>query len=177
MLYRLGRYSWECYWLYSDRIYCRCFPYLLSVRHFNCIPIRERVIVMKNLIFCAVAILFMIGCASSGNQAALDAHADAPATAKQLTGSEIKTTVIGRKHSSVTSTGYPFSQVLSADGTAQIKISSESMQSGSWVVTEDVICITYQKYGKECSRVLSEGSAIWFVDNVTNKTHNKFIAN
>jgi len=104
---------------------------------------------MKKLLFCAVAILFMIGCASSGNQAALDAHADAPATAKQLTGSEIKTTVIGRKYSSVTSTGYPFSQVLSADGTAQIQISSESMQSGSWVITGDVICVAYQKYGKE----------------------------
>ncbi|MED7669917.1 hypothetical protein GXB78_22155 [Pseudomonas moraviensis subsp. stanleyae] len=132
---------------------------------------------MKKIIFCALAILFMVGCASSGHQAALDAHADAPANARQLTGSEIKTTVIGRKHSSVTSTGYPFSQVLSADGTAQIHISSESMQSGSWVVTEDVICITYQKYGKECSKVLTEGGSIWFVDSTTNKTNNKFIAN
>jgi outer membrane lipoprotein-sorting protein len=129
---------------------------------------------MKKLLFCALAILFMIGCASSGNQAALDAHADAPATAKQLTGSEIKTTVIGRKHSSVTSTGYPFSQVLSADGTAQIQISSKSMQSGSWVITEDVICVAYQKYGKECSRVLTDGGSIWFVDSATNKTNNKF---
>ncbi|WP_150746519.1 hypothetical protein [Pseudomonas fluorescens] len=132
---------------------------------------------MNKLILCAAVILCMAGCSSSGNKAALDAHADAPANAKQLSGSEINSTVIGRKHSSVTSTGYPFSETLLADGTARIQISSESMQSGNWVITEDVICITYQKYGKECNKVLSDGSTIWFVDSMTNKTNNKFTAN
>jgi hypothetical protein len=104
----------------------------------------------------------------------MDAHADAPPTAKQLNASEINSTVIGRKHSSVTSTGYPFSETLNPDGTATIKISSEPMQTGAWVITEDVICVSYQKYGKECNKVLSDGVTIWFVDSVKNKTNNKF---
>lgn len=132
---------------------------------------------MNKVLFSAAVILCMVGCSSSGHQAALDAHADAPANVKQLSGSEINSTVIGRKHSSVTSSGYTFSETLSADGTAKILISSEAPQSGNWVITGDVICITYKKYGKECSKVLSDGVAIWFVDSVTNKTNNKFIAN
>jgi PBP1b-binding outer membrane lipoprotein LpoB len=136
----------------------------------------ERVKAVNKKILCAAVVLFITGCSSSGHQAAVDAHADAPAHAKQLSGSEINSTVIGRKHSSVTSTGYPFSETLSPDGTARIQISSESMQSGTWVITEDVICITYQKYGKECNKVLSDGVTIWFVDSVKNTTNNKFTA-
>lgn len=131
---------------------------------------------MNKIILFAVVMLCLVGCSSSGHQAAVDAHADAPANAKQLSGSEINSTVIGRKHSSVTSTGYPFSETLNADGTAKIQISSEAMQSGTWVITGDVICVTYQKYGKECNKVLSDGSTIWFVDSVKNKTNNKFTA-
>jgi hypothetical protein len=63
---------------------------------------------------------------------------------------------------------------LNPDGTATIKISSEPMQTGAWVITEDVICVSYQKYGKECNKVLSDGVTIWFVDSVKNKTNNKF---
>lgn len=129
---------------------------------------------MNKLAIYLMVALFMTGCSSSGHQAAVEAHADAPPSAKQLSASEINSTVIGRKHSSVTSTGYPFSEVLNADGTAIIQISSEPMQSGSWVIVEDVICVTYQKYGKECNKVLSDGYTIWFVDSVNNKTNNKF---
>lgn len=132
---------------------------------------------MNKLLLCAAMMLCMAGCSSSGHQAAADAHADAPANAKQLSGSEINSTVVGRKHSSVTSSGYPFSETLSADGTSKIQISSETLQSGTWVITDDVICITYQKYGKECNKVLSDGVTIWFVDSVSNKTNNKFTAN
>lgn len=131
---------------------------------------------MNKLIIYLAIMLFMTGCSSSGHQAAADAHADAPATAKQLNASEINSTVIGRKHSSVTSTGYPFSETLNPDGTAVIQISSESMQTGRWVIVEDVICVTYQKYGKECNKVLSDGTTIWFVDSMSNKTNNKFTA-
>lgn len=132
---------------------------------------------MNKLLLCAAMMLCMGGCSSSGHQAAADAHADAPANAKQLSGSEINSTVVGRKHSSVTSSGYPFSETLNADGTSKIQISSETLQSGTWVITDDVICITYQKYGKECNKVLSDGVTIWFVDSVSNKTNNKFTAN
>jgi len=129
---------------------------------------------MNKVIIYSLVVLFMTGCSSSGRQSAADAHADAPANAKQLSGSEINSAVIGRKHSSVTSTGYPFTEILNPDGTAIIQISSEPMQSGQWVITEDVICVTYQKYGKECNKVLTDGVAIWFVDSVNNKTNNKF---
>lgn len=129
---------------------------------------------MNRVVIYSIFILLMAGCSSSGHQAALDAHADAPPTAKQLSASEINSTVIGRKHSSVTSTGYPFSETLNPDGTATIQISSEPMQTGAWVITEDVICVSYQKYGKECNKVLSDGVTIWFVDSVKNKTNNKF---
>lgn len=129
---------------------------------------------MNKLIIYPLLALFITGCSSSGHQAAADAHAAAPASAKQLTASEINSTVIGRKHSSVTSSGYSFSETLNPDGTAVITISGESMQKGSWVMTEDVICVSYQKYGKECNKVLSDGTAIWFVDSTTNKTNNKF---
>lgn len=129
---------------------------------------------MNKVIIYSLIMLFMAGCSSSGHQAAVDAHADAPASAKQLSASEINATVIGRKHSSVTSTGYPFSETLNPDGTAEIQISSESMQTGRWVIVEDVICVTYQKYGKECNKVLTDGVSIWFVDSVNNKTNNKF---
>jgi len=129
---------------------------------------------MNNIIACSIVVLLLAGCSSSGHQAAMDAHADAPATAKQLNASEINSTVIGRKHSSVTSTGYPFSETLNPDGTSTIQISSEPMQAGTWVITEDVICVSYQKYGKECNKVLSDGVTIWFVDSVKNKTNNKF---
>lgn len=129
---------------------------------------------MNKIMACSIVVLLLAGCSSSGHQAAMDAHADAPPTAKQLNASEINSTVIGRKHSSVTSTGYPFSETLNPDGTATIKIFSEPMQTGAWVITEDVICVTYQKYGKECNKVLSDGVTIWFVDSVKNKTNNKF---
>lgn len=132
--------------------------------------------VMNKLTLCLLMVLFMTGCSSSGHQAAADAHAAAPASAKQLNAGEINSAMIGRKHSSVTTTGYPFSQTLNPDGTATIKISSEPMQKGSWVITEDVICVSYQKYGKECNKVLSDGASIWFVDSTTNKTNNKFSA-
>ncbi|WP_150770235.1 hypothetical protein [Pseudomonas fluorescens] len=131
---------------------------------------------MSKLLLCAAVFLCMAGCSSSGHQAAADAHADAPANAKQLSGSEINSTVVGRKHSSVTSTGYPFSETLNPDGTSMIQISSEPMQSGTWVITEDIICVSYQKYGKECNKVLSDGVTIWFVDSVKNTTNNKFTA-
>ena len=129
---------------------------------------------MNKLIVYSLVVLFMTGCSSSGHQASADAHADAPANAKQLSASEIHSTVIGRKHSSVTSTGYPFSQTLNPDGTAVIQISTEQMQTGRWVMTENVICVSYQKYGKECNKVLTDGTVIWFVDSVSNKTNNKF---
>lgn len=129
---------------------------------------------MNKIIVYSLVMLFMAGCSSSGHQAAVDAHADAPANAKQPNASEINSTVIGRKHSSVTSTGYPFSETLNPDGTAVIQISSESMQNGRWVIVEDVICVTYQKYGKECNKVLSDGTTLWFVDSMSNKTNNKF---
>lgn len=132
---------------------------------------------MNKIILSAVVLLCIAGCSSSGHQAAADAHADAPASAKQLNSNEINSTIIGRKHSSVTSTGYPFSETLNTDGTANIQISSEPMQSGTWVIEDDVICISYQKYGKECNKVLIEGTTIWFVDSVKNKTNNKFTAN
>jgi|GEM_PF-2541971 PBP1b-binding outer membrane lipoprotein LpoB len=129
---------------------------------------------MNKVIIYSLVVLFMTGCSSSGRQSAADAHADAPANAKQLSGSEINSAVIGRKHSSVTYTGYPFTEILNPDGTAIIQISSEPMQTGQWIITEDVICVTYQKYGKECNKVLTDGVAIWFVDSVNNKTNNKF---
>lgn len=111
---------------------------------------------------------------ASGHQTATDAHAAAPASAKQLSGSEIRSMVIGRQHSSVTTTGYPFSETLNPDGTATIQISSEPTQTGNWTLTDDVICVAYAKYGKECNKVLSDGVAIWFVDNLKNTTNNKF---
>ncbi|MHC8343750.1 hypothetical protein [Pseudomonas sp. RT6P73] len=129
---------------------------------------------MNKVIIYSLIMLFMAGCSSSGHQAAADAHADVPANAKQLSANEINSSVIGRKHSSVTSTGFPFSQTLNPDGTAVIQISTESMQTGQWVITEDIICVTYQKYGKECNKVLTDGANIWFVDSVSNKTNNKF---
>ncbi|VVM43651.1 hypothetical protein PS645_00380 [Pseudomonas fluorescens] len=129
---------------------------------------------MNKLIIYSLLGLFMTGCSSSGHQAAADAHAAAPASAKQLNASEINSTVIGRQHSSVTSTGYPFSETLNPDGTAVINISGESTQKGNWVITKDVICVSYQKYGKECNKVLSDGNSFWFVDSTTNKTNNKF---
>ncbi|CAI8739011.1 hypothetical protein [Pseudomonas sp. fls2-241-R2A-110] len=129
---------------------------------------------MNKVIIYSLVVLFMTSCSSSEHQTAVDAHADAPASAKQLNGSEINATVIGRKHSSVTSTGYPFTETLNPDGTAVIQISSDPMQSGYWVITENVICVTYQKYGKECNKVLTDGVAVWFVDSVNNKTNNKF---
>lgn len=130
--------------------------------------------IMNKLVLCLLMVLSMTGCSSSGHQAAADAHADAPPSAKQLNASEINSTVIGREHSSVTTTGYSFTETLKPDGTAVIQISSEPMQKGSWVMTGDVICVSYQKYGKECNKVLSEGTSIWFVDSKTNKTNNKF---
>ncbi|MCS3838722.1 hypothetical protein HNR03_003330 [Pseudomonas sp. JAI111] len=129
---------------------------------------------MNKVIIYSLVVLYMTGCSSSGHQTAADAHAAAPANAKQLSGSEINSTVIGRKHSSVTSTGYPFTETLNPDGTAVIQISSDPEQAGHWVIMEDVICVTYQKYGKECNKVLTDGVAIWFVDSVNNKTNNKF---
>ncbi|MDQ3201546.1 MAG: hypothetical protein M3Q94_05165 [Pseudomonadota bacterium] len=129
---------------------------------------------MNKLILCLLMVLFMTGCASSGHQAAADAHADAPPSAKQLSAGEINSTVIGREHSSVTATGYSFTETLNPDGTAVIKISSEALQKGYWVMTEDIICVSYQKYGKECNKVLSDGASIWFVDSTTHKTNNKF---
>ncbi|MDB6143848.1 MAG: hypothetical protein JWP80_2892 [Pseudomonas sp.] len=133
-----------------------------------------KVKLMNKVIIYSAVVLFMTGCSSSGHQSAADAHAAAPANAKQLSGGEISSTFIGRTHSSVTSTGYTFSETLNADGTATIQISGEPRQSGSWVITEDVICVTYQKYGKECNKVLSDGVAVWFVDSVSNKTNNMF---
>jgi hypothetical protein len=129
---------------------------------------------MNKLMAPIVVVLFMAGCASSGHQTATDAHAAAPANAKQLSGSEISAMVIGRKHSSVTATGYPFSETLNSDGTATIQIASEPMQTGTWTITDDVICVAYQKYGKECNKVRSDGVAIWFVDSVKNTTNNRF---
>lgn len=132
------------------------------------------VMVMNRAIIYSLVVLFVAGCSSTGHEAATAAHADAPPNARQLSASEIQSTVIGRKHSSVTATGYAFSETLNPDGTAVIQISSESLQTGQWIMTEDVICVSYKKYGKECNKVLTDGVVIWFVDSVSNKTNNKF---
>jgi hypothetical protein len=129
---------------------------------------------MIRMAYYSFFLLLMAACTSSGHQAAADAHANPPPTAKTLSASEINATVIGRKHASVTSTGYPFSETLNPDGTATIKISTEAIQTGAWVMSDDVLCVTYQKYGKECNKVLSDGVSIWFVDSVSKKTNNKF---
>lgn len=129
---------------------------------------------MNKTLLCTAVVFCMAGCSSSGHQAAVDAHGDVPASAKRLNGSEINSTIIGRKHSSVTATGYPFSETLNADGTATIKIYSDPLQSGTWTLTDDVLCVSYQKYGKECNKVLSDGTTTWFVDSVKNTTNNTF---
>jgi hypothetical protein len=134
---------------------------------------QKKVRAMNKLLLPVAVALLVVGC-SSGHQAASDAHAAAPANAKQLSGSEINEVLIGRKHSSVTTTGYPFSETLNRDGTATINISSEPMQTGNWTITEDVICVSYKKYGEECNRVLSDGVSVWLVDKTKNTTNNKF---
>lgn len=120
-----------------------------------------------------VVALLLAGC-SSGHQAAMDAHAPAPEDARQLKGSEINEALIGRQLSSVTSTGYKFSETLNLDGTATIEIKGELRQSGRWTIAEDVICVTYQKYGKECNTVRTDGDSVWLVDKTSNTTNNKF---
>lgn len=129
---------------------------------------------MNSLTGVVVLSLLLTGCANSGSDAAAKAHAPAPENAKQLSGSEIQSVVIGRKHSSVTSTGHSFSETLNPDGTATIEISGDGKQRGSWVITDNIICVSYQKYGKECNIVRSDGNSIWFVDSEKHTTNNKF---
>ncbi|VVO44958.1 hypothetical protein [Pseudomonas fluorescens] len=120
-----------------------------------------------------IVALLLAGC-SSGHQAANDAHAPAPADARQLKGSEINEALIGRQHSSVTTTGYEFKETFIQDGTAKIKIEGEPEQIGRWMIAEDVICVTYKKYGEECNTVRTDGVSIWLVDKTKNTTNNKF---
>lgn len=130
---------------------------------------------MSKLLTLTLVLICMGGCASGGHQTtAADAHSPPPANAKQLSGGEINSKVIGRTHSSVTTTGYQFTEILNPDGSAIIEISSESKQKGSWVLTDDVICVEYQKYGKECNKVFTDGVRIWFVDSEKNTTNNTF---
>lgn len=104
----------------------------------------------------------------------MDAHAPAPEDARQLKGIEINEALIGRQLSSVTSTGYKFSETPNPDGTAAIEIKGEPRQSGRWTIVEDVICVNYQKYGNECNTVRTDGDSIWLVDKTSNTTNNKF---
>jgi len=128
---------------------------------------------MTRLLLVIIALL-LAGC-SSGHQAAIEAHAPAPAPedARQLMGSEINEALIGRQHSSVTTTGYKFKETFSQDGTVSIKIEGEPEQIGRWMITEDVICVTYKKY-EECNTVRTDGTSIWLVDKTKNTTNDKF---
>lgn len=122
----------------------------------------------------ATAIASITACSSSGNGAAEDAHSAPPLNARKLNANEIKTELIGKKISSVTQSGYPFSEVLNADGSSILKIPSEPTQSGNWTLKGDIICTNYKKYGEECNTIVTDGTSFWSIDSIKNTTNNKF---
>jgi starvation-inducible outer membrane lipoprotein len=122
----------------------------------------------------AIAVALLLSGCSSGPQSPNEAHTPAPPGAKQLSGDEIHQALIGRKLQSETAKGQPFWETLSPDGTAAIQIAKDPVQKGVWTIANDVICVTYQQYGKECNTVHSEGSSVWLVDETSKKTNNKY---
>ncbi|KPG95449.1 hypothetical protein AEQ67_19660 [Pseudomonas sp. RIT-PI-q] len=128
---------------------------------------------MSKLLTAFAVTLFLAGCAS-GQQTPNAAHMPAPPGAKQLSGAEIHQTLIGRKLQSETAGGLPFWETLSPDGTAAIQIAKDPIQKGSWTVAGDVICVTYQEYGKECNTAHSDGVSVWLVDQTKKTTNNRF---
>ena len=121
---------------------------------------------------CLIACLSFTSHALAGDAA--DAHSAPPASARQLSGGEIQSTLVGHKLSSLTESGYPFSETLNADGTSTINISTESTQHGTWKVSGDVVCISYAKYGEECNYFRTDGVSYWSIDKAKNTTNNKF---
>lgn len=127
---------------------------------------------MKTIYLVALLSL-LIGC-SGGSNPSRDAHSPASPAAKQLTGAQISNQFIGRSHRSVTSSGEPFSEILTHDGTAKINITGSPEATGDWTLSGDVLCVTYKAYGKECSTVKADDQWFWFIDSTKGTTNNRF---
>lgn len=127
---------------------------------------------MKNIYLVALLSL-LIGC-SGGSSPAKDAHSPAPPAAKQLSGSQISTQFIGRLHQSVTASGQSFSEILTQDGRAKINITGSPEATGDWTLSGDVLCVTYEAYGKECNTVKADDQWFWFIDSTKGTTNNRF---
>jgi hypothetical protein len=128
---------------------------------------------MKALCSITLAII-LTGCAGGGSSPAKDAHAPAPPSARQLSGNEISTQVIGRTHNSVTTAGQTFSETLTPDGSARINITGSPAATGDWTLKGDVLCVTYEAYGQECNIVKTDEQWLWFIDSNKGTTNNRF---
>lgn len=128
---------------------------------------------MKTIPYLAIACL-LTACAGGGSSPATDAHSPPSPQAKTLSGDEITSQFIGRPHSSVTSTGQPFSETLTPDGKARIRIAGSPEALGSWTLSGNVICVVYPAYGQECSIVKADDQFVWFVDSNKGGTNNRF---
>jgi hypothetical protein len=128
---------------------------------------------MKAIHLAVVAVL-LAGCTGGGSSSIKDAHSPASPAAKQLSGAEISKQFIGRSHQSVTSGGQTFTELLTADGRAKINIAGDPEATGDWRIADDVICVNYSVYGKECSIVKADDRWFWFIDSTKGTTNNRF---